>query len=59
MQEPLFLQPVFQEKFGAAIVYTRYLVSIYRAIKLVKIGQSVHIHMALVLFLNGEFKGKN
>ena len=44
MQEPLFLQPVFQEKFGAAIVYTRYLVSIYRAIKLVKIGQSVHPH---------------
>ena len=46
----IILQPVFQEKFGAAIVYTRYLVSIYRAIKLVKIGQSVHIHMALVLF---------
>ena len=40
----------FKKKFGAAIVYTRYLVSIYRAIKLVKIGQSVHIHMALVLF---------
>ena len=51
MQEPLFLQPVFQEKIsGAAIVYTRDLVSIYRAIKLVNIGQSVHIHMALVLF---------
>ena len=49
MQEPLFLQPVFQENLGRQSS-TRYLVSIYRAIKLVKIGQSVHIHMALVLF---------
>ncbi len=49
----IFLQPVFFKKkiLGAAIVYTRYLVSIYRAIK---IGEdwaiSAHPHGVSTVF---------
>lgn len=43
--EPLFMKPVFQEKFGAAAVCVLFSVLTFLTIKLAKIGQSVPIPM--------------
>lgn len=43
--EPLFMKPVFQEKFGAAVACILFLVLIYRVTRSVKIGRSVRILM--------------
>ena len=43
--EPLFMKPVFQEKFGAVAVYILFSVLICQMIRSVKTGRSVHILM--------------